>query len=159
MSNPSFVYTTHIASTAEAVWKALTSSEFTQQYWSGSAIESDWHVGSPVVERNPRGLGFFGEVLRAEPPHVLSYTFQTEENQAAGHPPTTVVFDIRPFGPDVVTLTVTHEEFPPGEAGAAFHRDISGGWSGILASLKTLLESGKPLAFPPPFAPEQPVTS
>jgi len=53
MSSPSFVYTTHIASTPEAVWKALTSSEFTQQYWSGNAIESDWRIGSPIVERNP----------------------------------------------------------------------------------------------------------
>lgn len=159
MSNPSFVYTTHIASTPEAVWKALTSSEFTQQYWSGSAIESDWQVGSPIVERNPKWSGFFGEVLRAEPPRVLSYTFQTEDHQAAGHPPTTVVFDIRPFGPNVVTLTVTHDEFPPGEAGAAFRRDISHGWSGILSGLKTLLESGKPLAFPPPFTSEQPVNT
>lgn len=98
-------------------------------------------------------------MLRAEPPRTLSYTFQTEENQAAGHPPTTVVFDIRPFGSGVVTLTVTHDEFPPGEAGTAFRRDISQGWSGILSSLKTLLESGKPLAFPPPFASEQPASS
>lgn len=156
MNNPSFVYTTHIASSPEAVWKALTSSEFTRQYWSGSAIESDWQAGSAVIERNPRGPGFFGEVLRAEPPRLLSYTFQTEDNQAADHPPTTVVFDIRPFGPDVVTLTITHTEFPHGEAGATFLQAISQGWPGILSSLKSLLESGSPLAFPPPFAPEQP---
>lgn len=77
-------------------------------------------------------------MLRAEPPRVLSYTFQTADNEAAGHPPTRVVFDIRPFG-DVVTLTVIHDEFPSGEVGAAFRGDISRGWPAILSSLKTLL--------------------
>ena len=59
------------------------------------------------------------------------------------------MFDVRPFG-EVVTLTVTHEEFPKGQAGV-FRRDIGQGWPGILSSLKTLLESGEPRAFPAPY--------
>ncbi|MQA16520.1 MAG: ATPase [Pseudonocardiaceae bacterium] len=158
MTEPAFVYTTHIATTPDALWRALTSSEFTEQYWSGSSIESDWQVGSAIVERHPDREGFHGEVLRAEPPQVLSYTFQTGENEAAGNPPTRVSFDIRPFG-EVVTLTVTHDELPGGEFGARFVRDIGQGWPGILSSLKTLLESGEPLNFPPPFAPKRPISA
>lgn len=159
MSEPSFVYTIHIGATPEAVWQALTSSAFTQQYWGGTALESDWQVGSPIVAHHPARAEFSGEILRAEPPRLLSYTFQTEDNEAAGHPPTRVVFDIRPFGEAVVTLTVTHDQFPEGEAGTKLLHSVSQGWPGILSNLKTLLESGQPLDFPPPFAPKRPASA
>lgn len=154
MTEPAFVYTIYIATRPEVLWQALTSPAFTEQYWSGTALESDWEVGSPVRGRNSEHPGLHGEVLRAERPNVLSYTFQTPENEAAGHPATRVAFDIRPFG-EVVTLTVTHDQFPEGQAGVAFRRDISQGWPGILSSLKTLLESGEPLAFPAPYGPKR----
>lgn len=48
MSKPEFVYVTYIASTLEKVWEALTSGEFTRQYWGGRTIESDWKPGSIV---------------------------------------------------------------------------------------------------------------
>ncbi len=72
----------------------------------------------------------------------------------AGYGPTRVVFEARPFG-EVITLTVTHDEFSAGDAGIKFRRDISQGWPAILSSLKTLLESGRPLNFPAPFAPKR----
>lgn len=156
MTEPTFVYTTHIATTPERLWQALTSSEFTEQYWAGSALESDWQVGSPVVERNPNHEGFYGEVLAVDAPRVLSYTFQTAENSSTGGKPTRVVFELRPFG-EVITLKVTHDELPAGEPGTRFLREIGQGWSAILSSLKTLLETGEPLGFPPPFAPKRPV--
>ncbi len=40
MTERTYVYTIHIATTPEALWRALTSSEFTEQYWGGSALES-----------------------------------------------------------------------------------------------------------------------
>ena len=39
-------------------------------------------------------------------------------------------------------LTVTHAEL---EAGSDMLRKISGGWPRVLSSLKSLLETGKPL--------------
>ncbi len=94
-----------------------------------------------------------GEVLAVDPPRFLSYTFQPAENSSTGGKPTRVVFELHPFG-EVVTLTVTHDELPAGEPGARFLRDIGQGWSAVLSSLKTLLETSGPLAFPPPFTPE-----
>src|SRR5206468_2751774 len=40
-----FVYTTYITSTPQKVWDAITTPEFTRQYW-GSANVSDWKPGS-----------------------------------------------------------------------------------------------------------------
>jgi hypothetical protein len=42
-----------------------------------------------------------------------------------------------------VKLTVVHDEFDPGSIVATM---VSKGWPAILSSLKTLLETGEPLA-------------
>ncbi|GAA2718558.1 hypothetical protein GCM10009865_54750 [Aeromicrobium ponti] len=42
MTNTTFVYVTYIATTPEKLWEALTSSEFTEKYFFGSKIQSDW---------------------------------------------------------------------------------------------------------------------
>ena len=49
--------------------------------------------------------------------------------------------DIEPFF-DAVRLTVIHDEFEPGFDITA----VSQGWPGIVSSLKTLLETGKPMS-------------
>jgi len=40
-----FVYVTYIRTTPERLWSALTSAEFTRQYWLGIRPEADWRVG------------------------------------------------------------------------------------------------------------------
>ncbi len=47
MSKPEFVYTTYIETTAEKLWHALTDGDFTERYWFGHRVASDWKVGSP----------------------------------------------------------------------------------------------------------------
>ncbi len=49
MSKPQFVYVSYIETTPEKLWQALTSSEFTRQYWFGAEVRSDWKVGSPFA--------------------------------------------------------------------------------------------------------------
>lgn len=150
-----YLYTTYIATTPEKVYEALTTPEFTMQYWGGSEIRSDWRAGSPVVAYHPDHDDFLGEVVAAEPPHRLAYTFTGAAEQAAGRPPTNVEFAIQAFGDQVVKLTVTHTGFTPDEKGTKDLRDISGGWPGILSALKTLLETGSPLPSTP-FAQRRP---
>jgi uncharacterized protein YndB with AHSA1/START domain len=130
-----FTYVTYIASTREKVWEALTSPEFTRQYWNGRLVESDWQVGSPVTIRHDYddevdSIG--GTVLVADRPRRLSY----------GTPPAAVTFELADHD-DVVMLTVIHEGLD--EAGV---EAVGGGWSFILSNLKTLLESGSPLPMP-----------
>jgi hypothetical protein len=57
-----------------------------------------------------------------------------------------VTFDLEPRG-KVIKLTVTHDELD--EGGVTF-RNISGGWPMVLASLKSLMETGHALEVDPP---------
>lgn len=68
MDKPQFVYVTYIATTPEQLWDALTSEEFTQKYWGGRRIQSDWQVGSPVKPVKENGdSDWEGEVLESDP--------------------------------------------------------------------------------------------
>src|SRR5262249_736965 len=145
MEKLKFTYVTHINTTPEKLWEALTKPEFTQQYWGGLRIQSDWTTGASIKLLKPDGsIDLKGEVLQAEPPRVLSYTFQSRDNDGSAiESPTRVVFEITAsFG--VTKLTVTHDNFAPD---SKMFLQISNGWQAILSSLKTLLETGKPLPF------------
>ena len=53
-----------------------------------------------------------------------------------------VAFTLDPVG-EMVKLTVVHDDFEPGSTAATMVRN---GWPILLSSLKTLLETGEPLA-------------
>ncbi|MBR0929480.1 SRPBCC family protein [Bradyrhizobium sp. 62B] len=146
MNKPEFVYVTYIETTPEKLWEALTSSAFTRQYWFDTEVRSDWKVGSPFALVMGGKVTDTGEILEADRPRRLSYTFKHElmeemRNEAA----TRVVFTLAPFG-NLVKLTVTHEGFA---AGSKLLDGISKGWPAILSGLKSLLETGKAPTIPP----------
>jgi uncharacterized protein YndB with AHSA1/START domain len=86
MEKPTFVYEIYIDTTAEELWKALTSPDYTEKYWGGRRIRSDWKKGSPVEHIRPDGgSDWHGEVLIADPPKHLSYTFITGEVDGNGN--------------------------------------------------------------------------
>ncbi|MEV1294163.1 SRPBCC family protein [Pseudonocardia sp. NPDC049635] len=155
-SDRTYVYTTYIRSSAEQVFRALTTPEFTMQYWGGSELTSDWRVGSRLEALHPDREDFVGEIVAVEPPHRLSYTFTGRAEQERGRPPTLVEFTVDPFGEEAVRLRVVHTGFTPDEHGEKDLHDIGEGWPAILAALKTLLETDRPLASPGEFAPRIP---
>jgi uncharacterized protein YndB with AHSA1/START domain/DNA-binding transcriptional ArsR family regulator len=140
---PRHVFATFIRATPEAIWRALTESDFTTRYWYGSTVHSDWTAGAPWELRTAQGkLGITGEVLVAEPPSRLVVTYK----QAWGgvdEPPSRVTFEIEAAGPGVQKLTLVHETEPGTSTQIA---DVAAGWPFIIAGLKTLLETGEPLA-------------
>ena len=146
MRKPEFIYVTYIETTPEKLWEALTSSEFSRRYWFNTDVKSDWKVGSPFALVMNGTTTDVGEILEADPPRRLSYTFQHVTNEEARkQPPSKVVFTIEPHG-KLVKLMLTHEGFAEGNK----HLDgISKGWPAILSSLKSMLESGTALAIPP----------
>ncbi|MFC5925117.1 ArsR/SmtB family transcription factor [Micromonospora vulcania] len=168
MESPTFVYTTYIATTPERLWAALIEPAFTRRYWGGVALVSDWQIGSPVLWQDapgaePRDLG--QRVLVAEPYRRLSYSWHAFQPEHAEHfgwsaedlaarldeRRSKVTFEIEPHGPTAVRLTVVHDDFAPD---SEMHRAISGqldgsgGWPVLLASLKTLIETGEPMPAP-----------
>src|SRR5512133_596501 len=139
MTKPQFVYVSYINTTPQKLWDALTRGEFTQKYWFGRRIESDWQTGSPVrfYDGDSDVLTDDGVVLESNPPHRLSYTFRQVGVEMQ---PTRVTFTLDPRD-DLVKLTLIHDEMPDEAMADAFRE----GWAPILSSLKTYLESGQPL--------------
>jgi uncharacterized protein YndB with AHSA1/START domain len=145
MSKPEFVYVTYIETTPEKLWEALTNSEFTKRYWFGSEVRSDWKVGSPFALVTDGKTTDSGEILVADPPRRLSYTFKHQLfEELRNEPVTKVVFAIEPHG-KIVKLTVTHEGFVEG---GKLLGAVSNGWPAILSGLKSLLETGHVVAIP-----------
>ncbi|WP_336213931.1 ArsR/SmtB family transcription factor [Nonomuraea sp. LPB2021202275-12-8] len=157
METSAFVYTTYIRTTPERLWQALTDPAFTRRYW-GVALESDWRAGSAMTWRQ-EGVTIADPgqvVLESEPGRRLSYTWHTftpEFAQAVGlseevlaklaaEGRSKVTFDLEPHG-DTVKLTVVHDGFDPG---STVREMVGQGWPELLSSLKTLLETGAPLA-------------
>ncbi len=145
MPKPEFVYVTYIETTPEKLWQALTSSEFSKRYWFNTELQSDFKVGSPFALVTNGTPTDDGEILEADPPRRLSYTFRHVLNDdMRNERPTKVVFNIEPHG-KLVKLTLTHEGFAEG---STLLDGISKGWPAILSSLKSLLETGTALAIP-----------
>ncbi|MGJ4940589.1 SRPBCC family protein [Bradyrhizobium sp. HKCCYLS1011] len=141
---PETVYTIYIASTPEKVWQALTSAEFSRQYFFGNAVEIDLKVGGSYIVRTPDGaLHISGEVIECEPPRRLSVTFNVNWPaliEALGQ--TLVTYEIEQIG-DAVRLTMIEaHERPLADDILEGGRQ---GWPAILSSLKSLLETGQPL--------------
>ncbi|MBB5785601.1 ArsR/SmtB family transcription factor [Jiangella mangrovi] len=157
VSDTEFTYTTYIRTTPEQLWTALTDKAFTSRYW-GVEFDTDWAKGSPMVWHEAGATIADDEhqrVLEADPYRRLSYTWHTftpefaaahdfdpaEVAQWAKEQRSKVTFDLEPMG-DMVRLTVVHDGFP---VGSEVLKSISNGWPVLVASLKTLLETGEPL--------------
>jgi uncharacterized protein YndB with AHSA1/START domain len=142
---PDTVYTIYIAATPEKVWQALTTAEFSRQYFFGFAVEMDASVGGSFIMRAPDGSTHIdGEVLVCDPPWKLSVTWNVNWPglvEKLGQ--TVVTYEIALAGDAVrLTMTESHERELPEDI-------LSGGrtgWPAILSSLKSVLETGKPLA-------------
>ena len=136
-----FVYVTFIRTTPERLWSALTSPEFTRQYWFGILCESEWQAGSSWQLKFQDGrIADAGEIVEAERPKRLVIKWRNEfrpELKAEGYSLCTM--DLEPRG-EAVKLTITHEMEQPG---SKFIEAVSNGWPRILSNLKSLLETGE----------------
>ncbi|MEZ5428520.1 MAG: SRPBCC family protein [Pyrinomonadaceae bacterium] len=138
MKNDKFVYVTYINTTPEKLWEALTNTDFMKLYWFGSSFETDWKIGSSIKETMQNGKpGFEGEILKFDPPRLLSYSFFVKDEEK-----TKVTFEISKQG-EAVKLTTIHEGY---ERGTKEYESTGEGWAVILSGIKSLLETGKPLA-------------
>ncbi|MGH8462162.1 MAG: SRPBCC family protein [Stenotrophobium sp.] len=141
---PDTVYVTYIAATPQQVWEALTQGEITKQYFFGRRIESEWKVGGRVVYWQPDGkLDVSGEILECDPPSKLRFTWRVEwVEEMKALPPCIVTYQIDDLG-EAVRLTVIEEH--PAAIEEKWLEGGRRGWPIILCSLKSWLETGKPL--------------
>ena len=139
-----FVYVTYIRTSPQQLWDALTKPEFIRQYWwPGITQESDWKPGSSWMMKFSDGrIADVGMVLEIVAPRRLVLKWHNEispELKAEGE--TLCVYDLLQDG-DVVKLTITHSSE---RSNAKIIEAVGGGWPRVLSSLKTFLETGRPL--------------
>src|SRR6476660_9150762 len=142
---PAIVYTIYIAATPEKVWQALTTAEFSRQYFSGFAIEADLRVGGAFIARAPDGsVHIDGKVIECDPPKKLTVTWNVnwpELVEKLG--PTLVIFYFEATGAtEKLTMLQSHDR-PISDDILSGGRQ---GWPAILSSLKSVRETGNALA-------------
>jgi uncharacterized protein YndB with AHSA1/START domain len=138
VAKPELVYVNTIQATPERVWQALTDPAFTQRYWYGTRLESDWKVGSPIVFRKPQGDPDEGTVLVFDPPRTLAFAWQVNWGPLKGERASRVTFTVEPEGGGA-RLTVIHDDF---DDGSKVFEAMKNGWPPILAGLKGVVETG-----------------
>jgi uncharacterized protein YndB with AHSA1/START domain len=144
MAGSRFVYVTYVRTTPEKLWQALIDPDFTRRYWYETRQESAWKPGAIWQLMTPDGrVADSGQILDIEPARRLVLTWRHElqpELHEEGH--SRLTYELEKQG-ESVKLTVIHEMDQPGSKLIAA---LSDGWPPILASLKSLLETGEPLA-------------
>lgn len=144
---PSHVYVVFIETTPERIWDALTKSEFTEQYYFASTVESDWMEDSDYEYFIEGQLAITGKVLEAVPPTRLAMTFDARwDEHVTPDPASRITWEIESVGDELCKLTVVHDGSD--DENTATFGQIAGGMPLILSGLKTLLETGKPLPMP-----------
>ena len=160
------VYSVYIKATPQAIWDAITRPEWSERYGYGGRVEYDLRPGGTYrvfatddmkEARAEMGGGptpdviVDGEVVESDPPRKLVQTWRMlmdPQTEAEGF--TRLTYEIAETNPGVSKLTLTHElEGAPRLAlflgGGMESQGAGGGWSEVLSSLKTLLETGQRL--------------
>jgi uncharacterized protein YndB with AHSA1/START domain len=136
------VYHVYIRATAEQIWDAITTPEWTARYFHGARITV---TPDRYDSRSPDGDVWGDEaVLEFDPPRRLVHGWRSMYDGEMGAEKTSrVTWEIEPQDGDYCLLTVVHDQLEGAPKTAA---SVAGpGWMGVLSNLKTLLETGTAL--------------
>jgi uncharacterized protein YndB with AHSA1/START domain len=161
------VYRIYIKAKPEAIWEAITKPEWTERYGYTGLVDYDLRPGGayrvrPTAEFKRESEARFGgelpeviidgEVIEADPPHLLVHTFRMLMDPGmAAEPYTRVTYEIKKIDDNFCSLTLTHELEGAPLLAALVRGDqeefgAGGGHAWVLSELKTLLETGKSFA-------------
>jgi uncharacterized protein YndB with AHSA1/START domain len=145
--DPKLSYEIYIAAPAARVWSALTDGALTEQYFYGTRVESAFEAGAPIAYAAGGARMVEGEVLAVDRGTRLTISQRaTWDEKVAADPASRVAWELAPMG-DATRLGLVHDGFG-GETET--YRQSAAGWPLILSSLKTLLETGRPLVLATP---------
>lgn len=149
-----------IKASAQAIWDAITKPEWSERYGYGGRTEYDLKPGGSYCHKasaEMRALGLpetiiVGEVIESNPPQKLVQTWHPlfDANTTAERP-TRLTYEIQEHEGGICTVTITHDVTGAPMVGGMVPGGGDpvkggGGWPWVLSDLKTLLETGKPLA-------------
>ncbi len=139
------IYAVYIKAPAERVWRAIIDGDDTAGYYFGTRVSSTWEVGAPITYAYPDGsLAADGIVLEIEPGVEVVMAFRARwdpEMEAEGSVRMTWHVEAGADG-GPTKLTVTTAMVP----GSRIESEFTGGIVFIVSGLKTMLETGQPLA-------------
>lgn len=137
------VYNIVIKATPEAVWEAITKPEFTERYFYSARITvAPDHYSS----LSPDGDVWGDEaVYEYDPPRKLVHGWRSRYSpELADEDESRVTWEVVPQDDGTCLLTVVHDRLEGAPKTAASVAGV--GWMTVLSGLKTLLETGEPLA-------------
>ncbi len=140
---PKHVYEIYIRASAETVWNALTDPDVTERYFHNTRAVSSWQPGEAWAMQFADGRdALIGEILEADPPRRLVTTFSAQyDAETAAERPSRCTWEIDEFGSQC-RVRLTHDDF---HGVTKTFPQIVVGWSRIISSLKSTLETGAPL--------------
>jgi uncharacterized protein YndB with AHSA1/START domain len=154
------VYRVYIKATPQAIWDAITKPEWTDRYGYGGTVDYDLtpgakyevQAGSGMQAMGVTGPVVDGEIVEADEPRKLVQTWRLvmdDDLKAEGF--SRLTYEIEETDGAGTKLTVTHDlsgapSLAEIVAGAGEAAGAGGGWAWVLSDLKSLLETGAPLA-------------
>ena len=138
------VYQLYIRATAEQVWQAITDPATVGRWFHGALVDATYEVGSVITKRSPDGEHLWSQntVLESDPPHRLVHTWRSlYDGELAEEAESRVTWEVEEAGDGMTRLTLIHDRLEQSPKTAANVR----GWSYILSSLKSVMETGEPL--------------
>jgi uncharacterized protein YndB with AHSA1/START domain len=138
------VYRIYIRATPEAVWEAIVDPDFTERYFYGMRMEVT-PERRRTFSRDDPALSGDDPVLEFDPPRRLVHGWRAKWNpELAAEEPSRVTWELEPQDDGTTLLTLVHDRLEGAPKTAA---SVSGpGWMRVLSGMKTLLETGEPLA-------------
>ena len=122
------VFEVWIRTTPERLWEAISDDEIRSRY-----------SFNPPADMSPEEFAT-GSTVESDPPRRLVQTMKAHWSpEVEAYPETTITYEIEERG-DMCQLRVIHSGLTE-----EMSDEIWGGWPMILSSLKSLLETGKPL--------------
>jgi uncharacterized protein YndB with AHSA1/START domain len=144
MTTIDHVYSVFIKAPPDRVWRAITDADDTARYYFSTRVASDWTPGSALAYTYPDGsVAADGQVLEIDPGRRVVMSFHPHWDPAIdAEGPVRMTWAVEAADDGGTKLTVTSELEP----GSKTAEEFQGGIVYIVSGLKTLIETGEPLA-------------
>jgi uncharacterized protein YndB with AHSA1/START domain len=142
------VYQLYINATQQRVWDAITTPHIVARFFSGARVEGTYQPGTQIRTASADGSQEWGNntVLESDPPRKLVHTWRSlYDAELAAEPESRVTWEIEAMPGGYARLTLIHDQL---EAAPKTAASVTG-WPYYLSSLKSLVETGRPLPPPP----------
>jgi uncharacterized protein YndB with AHSA1/START domain len=137
-----FRYAILIGRPAGEVWDALITKSVVDRYYMAPPSTLEPRPGGRISYGSAEADVITGIIVEMDEPRKLVHEFRFVES---ADPDSRVTYEIKEVGGAICLLEITHTGFP---IESQAYADIASGWPVIASSLKTLLETGKPLPWP-----------